>query len=184
MAQFVSATLIFWICVHFGFSMTQVADHFLFGRNQEYVVPNFQENFLQSETFRNQVDMNADSSKNNFMSDDFNAESQSIKTGITVFLCQFTFLGIILDFIAKIYVLDYEFFTSYEEETKDSIINWILQAFRLLSIIAGIIFTVQLIVLLLSSGILTTLMSRGGIITGAVLISLSVILNIFESIAC
>ena len=184
MSQFVAATLIFWICVHFGFSMTQVADHFLFGRNQESVVPNYQENFIQSSKIRNEIDLTTGDSKNKFMSDDFATDSNSIVKTATSFVCQFTFFGSILDFISKIYILDYEFFTSYEEEVKDSIINWIFQAFRLLSLLFGIVFTVQIITLLFSSGILTALMGRAGLVGGGLLLGGGVLSTLLQGVVC
>ena len=180
MQTYVTPVLIFWICVHIGFSLTQVADHFLFGRNQVSVTPNYEESFIQSNRLRGEIDLTDNQTRMQFISDDFGADNDSEKNIATRFMCQFTFFGTILDFIAKIYALDYEFFTSYEEEIRDSVVSWILQGFRLASIIFGLTFTIQIIILIFQSGILTA----GSIATGGAIIGIGVISNIFEKTLC
>ena len=181
MQQYITPVLIFWVCVHIGFSLTQVADHYLFGRNNESVVPNYSENFIQSNRLSEEIDLTKDESRMRFIGEDFGSSSTSETNIIKQFICQFGFFGTILDFISKIYILDYEFFTAYEEETKDSIISWIFQAFRLASLLFGITFTMQIIALLFTSGILTT---AAGLFVGGGALALGTITAIFQSAGC
>lgn len=153
MSQYLVITLIFWLCVHFGFSMTQIADHYLFGRgDQQSVVPSYGDGLIQGVTL--QRGLNEDQEK--YQTSEFSETPVGIGEQL---LCQFSLFGGILNLITKLFILDYEIFNKYQEDIADSWFSWLLYGFRLLSFICGIIFTVQLINLAFSSGLFNSVTS-------------------------